>query len=117
MLFYLLFQRYPVAVTQSGPAVKFCTADIFPVVSGDFMPPFLNELLQHLFCPLGELIFRRRKPASRFGFAVLLCYQKSIGFAPDKKSFPSAKLLKIIGARLKLSAELWQEYVSGRDTT
>ena len=26
-------------------------------------------------------------------------------------------LLKNIGARLKLSAELWQEYVSGRDTT
>ncbi len=58
-----------------------------------------------------------RKPASRFDFAVLLCYLKSIGFAPDKKSFPPAKLLKIISARLKLSAELWQEYVSGRDTT
>ncbi|ENU1066773.1 DUF4158 domain-containing protein, partial [Escherichia coli] len=58
-----------------------------------------------------------RKPASRFGFAVLLCYLKSIGFAPDKKSSPPTKLLKIISARLKLSAELWQEYVSGRDTT
>lgn len=31
-----------------------------------------------------------RKPASRFGFAVLLCYLKNIGFAPDKKSSPSA---------------------------
>lgn len=25
-----------------------------------------------------------RKPASRFGFTVLLCYLKNIGFAPDK---------------------------------
>ncbi|CDZ86641.1 hypothetical protein BN1086_04892 [Citrobacter koseri] len=58
-----------------------------------------------------------RKPASRFGFAVLLCYLKSIGFAPDKKSSPPAKLLKIISARLKLSAERWQEYVSGHNTT
>ncbi len=32
--------------------------------------------------------------------------------APDKKSSPPAKLLKTIGARLKLSAKLWQEYVS-----
>ncbi|HAT3704387.1 TPA: Tn3 family transposase, partial [Klebsiella oxytoca] len=58
-----------------------------------------------------------RKPASRFGFAVLLCYLKNIGFAPDKKSSPPAELLRIIGVRLKLSAELWQEYISGRDTT
>ncbi|ENW8721577.1 hypothetical protein ACFMF6_004697, partial [Escherichia coli] len=34
--------------------------------------------------------------------------------APDKKSSPPAKLLKTIGARLKLSAKLWQEYVSDR---
>lgn len=58
-----------------------------------------------------------RKPASRFGFAVLLCYLKNIGFAPDKKSSPPAEILKIIGSRLKLSAELWHEYISGRDTT
>lgn len=41
-----------------------------------------------------------RKPASRFGFAVLLSYLKSIGFAPDKKSSPPAELLRIIGADL-----------------
>lgn len=66
-----------------------------------------------------DLVFinAHRKPASRFGFAVLLCYLKSIGFAPDKKSSPPAELLRIIGARLKLSAELWQEYIAGRDTT
>lgn len=58
-----------------------------------------------------------RKPASRFGFAVLLCYLKNIGFAPDKKSSPPAELLRVIGNRLKLSAELWLEYISGRDTT
>lgn len=58
-----------------------------------------------------------RKPASRFGFAVLLCYMKNIGFAPDKKSPPSAELIRVIGTRLKLSAELWQEYISARDTT
>ena len=63
------------------------------------------------------LISAHRKPASRFGFAVLLCYLKNVGFAPDKKSSPPAALLRIIGARLKLSAELWQEYISGRDTT
>ncbi|TCB96359.1 Tn3 family transposase [Kosakonia quasisacchari] len=63
------------------------------------------------------LINAHRKSSSRFGFAVLLCYLKSIGFAPDKKSPPSAELLRIIGSRLKLSAELWQEYISGRDTT
>ena len=63
------------------------------------------------------LINAHRKPASRFGFAVLLCYLKNIGFAPDKKSSPPAELLRIIGVRLKLSAELWQEYISGRDTT
>ncbi len=32
------------------------------------------------------LISAHRKPASRFGFAVLLCYLKNVGFAPDKKS-------------------------------
>lgn len=66
-----------------------------------------------------DLVFinAHRKPASRFGFAVLLCYLKSIGFAPDKKSSPPAELLRIISARLKLSAELWQEYIAGRDTT
>lgn len=63
------------------------------------------------------LISAHRKPASRFGFAVLLCYLKNVGFAPDKKSSPPAALLRIIGARLKQSAELWQEYISGRDTT
>ena len=31
------------------------------------------------------LISAHRKPASRFGFAVLLCYLKNVGFAPDKK--------------------------------
>ncbi len=58
-----------------------------------------------------------RKPTSRFGFAVLLCYLKNVGFAPDKKSSPHAELLRIIGAHLKLSAELWPEYISSRDTT
>lgn len=35
------------------------------------------------------LISAHRKPASRFGFAVLLCYLKNVGFAPDKKISPS----------------------------
>ena len=35
------------------------------------------------------LINAHRKPASRFGFAVLLCYLKNVGFAPDKKTPPS----------------------------
>ncbi|KML23278.1 hypothetical protein VL10_12980 [Leclercia adecarboxylata] len=39
-------------------AVKFCPADIFPVIAGDFVPPLQNELLQHLFCQIGELILR-----------------------------------------------------------
>lgn len=34
------------------------------------------------------LISAHRKPASRFGFAVLLCYLKNVGFTPDKKSLP-----------------------------
>ena len=34
------------------------------------------------------LISAHRKPASRFGFAVLLCYLKNVGFAPDKKNHP-----------------------------
>ncbi len=63
------------------------------------------------------LMNAHRKLASRFGFAVLLWYLKNIGFAPDKKSSPPAELLRVIGTRLKLSAELWQEYISGRDTT
>lgn len=63
------------------------------------------------------LINAHRKPASRFGFAVVLCYLKNIGVVPDKKSSPPAELLRIIGVCLKLSAELWQEYISGRETT
>ncbi len=35
------------------------------------------------------LISAHRKPASRFGFAVLLCYLKNVGFTPDKKIPPS----------------------------
>jgi TnpA family transposase len=34
------------------------------------------------------LISAHRKPASRFGFAVLLCYLKNVGFARIKKSHP-----------------------------
>ncbi|QGH61973.1 DUF4158 domain-containing protein [Serratia proteamaculans] len=34
------------------------------------------------------LINAHRKPASRFGFAVLFCYLKNVGFAPDKKYHP-----------------------------
>lgn len=34
------------------------------------------------------LISAHRKPASRFGFAVLLCYLKNVGFPRIKKSHP-----------------------------
>lgn len=63
------------------------------------------------------LISAHRKPASRFGFAVLLCYLKNVGFAPDKKISPSDALLKHIASRLKLTGDLWPAYLSGRDTT
>lgn len=49
------------------------------------------------------LISAHRKPASRFGFAVLLCYLKNVGFVPDKKIPPSDALLKHIASRLKLT--------------
>lgn len=39
--------------------VKFYAAEILPVVAGDFVPPFLNEMLQYLFGPIGELLFHR----------------------------------------------------------
>lgn len=63
------------------------------------------------------LISAHRKPASRFGFAVLLCYLKNVGFAPDKKIPPSDALLKHIANRLKLTGDLWPAYLSGRETT
>ncbi|EEU9347614.1 TPA: DUF4158 domain-containing protein, partial [Yersinia enterocolitica] len=63
------------------------------------------------------LISAHRKPASRFGFAVLLCYLKNVGFAPDKKIPPSDALLKHIAGRLKLTGDLWPAYLSGRETT
>ncbi|AYL49857.1 hypothetical protein CUC46_24085 (plasmid) [Citrobacter freundii] len=63
------------------------------------------------------LISVHRKPASRFGFAVLLCYLKNVGFAPDKKIPPSDALLKHIASRLKLTGDLWPAYLSGRETT
>lgn len=63
------------------------------------------------------LISAHRKPASRFGFAVLLCYLKNVGFAPDKKIPPSDALLKHIASRLKLTGDLWPAYLSGRETT
>lgn len=58
------------------------------------------------------LISAHRKPASRFGFAVLLCYLKNVGFAPDKKISPSDALLKHIASRLKLTGDLWPAYLS-----
>ncbi|ECE1536933.1 DUF1460 domain-containing protein [Salmonella enterica] len=58
------------------------------------------------------LISAHRKPASRFGFAVLLCYLKNVGFAPDKKIPPSDALLKHIASRLKLTGDLWPAYLS-----
>lgn len=61
------------------------------------------------------LISAHRKPASRFGFAVLLCYLKNFGFAPDTP--PSDALLKHIANRLKLTGNLWPAYLCGRDTT
>ena len=63
------------------------------------------------------LINAHRKPASRFGFAVLLCYLKNVGFAPDKKTPPSDALLKPIANRLKLADGLWSSYINGRETT
>lgn len=63
------------------------------------------------------LINAHRKPASRFGFAVLLCYLKNVGFAPDKKTPPSDALLKPIANRLKLADGLWSSYINGRKTT
>ncbi len=63
------------------------------------------------------IISAHRKPASRFGFAVLLCYLKNVGFAPDKKIPPSDALLKHIASRLKLTGDLWPAYLSGRETT
>lgn len=63
------------------------------------------------------LISAHRKPASRFGFAVLLCYLKNVGFAPDKKIPPSDALLKPIASRLKLTGDFWPAYLSGRETT
>lgn len=59
------------------------------------------------------LICAHRKPASRFGFAVLLCYLKNVGFAPDKKIPPSDALLKYIASRLKVTGDLWPAYLSG----
>jgi|GEM_PF-6424968 len=51
-----------------------------------------NELTLTRMAYLSEhdlaLINAYRKPASRFGFAVLLCYLKNVGFAPDKKIPP-----------------------------
>lgn len=63
------------------------------------------------------LISAHRKPASRFGFTVLLCYLKNVGFSPDKKIPPSDVLLKHIASRLKLTGDLWPAYLSGRETT
>lgn len=63
------------------------------------------------------LINVHRKPASRFGFAVLLCYLKNVGFVPDNKIPPSVALLKYIASRLKLTGALWPAYLSGRDAT
>lgn len=47
------------------------------------------------------LISAHCKPASHFGFAVLLCYLKNVGFAPDKKIPHSDALLKHIASRLR----------------
>ncbi len=63
------------------------------------------------------LINAHRKSANRFGFAVLLCYLKSVGFAPDKKIPPSDFLLKQIANKLKITGDLWPAYLSGRYTT
>lgn len=56
------------------------------------------------------LISAHRKPASRFGFAVLLCYLKSVGFAPDKKIPPSDALLKHIASRLTAEVGIRRAY-------
>lgn len=62
------------------------------------------------------LISAHRKPASRFGFAVLLCYLK-MSALPRIKIPPSDALLKHIASRLKLTGDLWPAYLSGRETT
>ena len=66
------------------------------------------------------LISAHRKPASRFGFAVLLCYLKNVGFTPDKKIPPSDALLKHIASRLKLTGYFFQNcqnFLVGTDAT
>lgn len=63
------------------------------------------------------LINAHRKPANRFGFAVLLCYLKNMGMIPDKNLPPPETLLNHIANRLSMDNILWQDYISGRDTT
>ena len=52
------------------------------------------------------LICAHRKPASRFGFAVLLCYLKNVGFAPDKKIPPVISGLLTFPAGIRPGASI-----------
>jgi len=69
---------------------------------------------------LGEqdiaLINKHRKAANRFGFAVLLCYLRSVGFPPDKDRAPHDGILSRVSIRLKLPSKLWDEYAAREAT-
>ena len=58
------------------------------------------------------LINKRRRPAKRLGFAVLLCYLRESGFPLHKSISSRDGVVLRLAAHLKLQSDLWAKYAS-----
>ena len=56
------------------------------------------------------IITQHRGPANRLGFAVQLCYMRYPGIVLAADDVPSASLLRLVAAQLKVSPEHWAAY-------
>ncbi len=56
------------------------------------------------------IVAQHRGPANHLGFAVQLCYMRHPGVVLGAGDTPSASMLRLVAAQLKLSPELWEAY-------
>lgn len=56
------------------------------------------------------IINQHRGVANRLGFAVQLCYMRYPGIRLGMNELPSASLLSLVAAQLKVSPSSWNEY-------
>lgn len=76
------------------------------------LPDTKDDLIRHYSFSESDLaiIYQRRGPANRLGFAVQLCYMRYPGLILGVNDEPFAPLLSMVAAQLKVPVENWNDY-------